>query len=194
MGRNLWFDALIYIPFHSTQCCMKYGVILDLVITALDCTMFPVKGFSLQRYSGLQGVQRSGKSQGNSIPGKSQGIDSEFCYGSGKLWKVREKSGNLERVMAMVVSWVIWNILDNILIHCWWSWWHECLGSQAPMIHWIFHWCQISWYTIFPVTIYGNYSLHMKLKGFGTPCLQICFIVIIIRAIILFLFPVGALN
>ena len=49
----------------------------------------------------------------------------EFCYGQGKLkmlWKVREKSGNFERVMAMVVSWVIWNILDNILIHCWWSW------------------------------------------------------------------------
>ena len=29
-------------------------------------------------------------------------------------------------------------------------------------------------YTIFPVTIHGNYSLHMKLKAFGTPCLQSC--------------------
>ena len=140
-----------------------------------------------------QGVQRSGKSQGNSIPGKSQGIVSKFCYGSGKIKNVGKSQGILNGwVMAMVVSWVIWNILDNILIHCWWSCWHQWLGCQALMIHWIFHWCQISWYTIFTVTIHGNYSLHMKLKGFGTPCLQSCFIVVIIRAIILFLFPAGA--
>ena len=40
-----------------------------------------------------QGVQRSGKSQGNSIPGKSQGIVRDFVMGQGKLrmlWKVRE--------------------------------------------------------------------------------------------------------
>ena len=40
MGYNLWFDTLSYILFPSTQCCVKYRVILDHVITALDCT-FP---------------------------------------------------------------------------------------------------------------------------------------------------------
>ena len=126
---------------------------------------------------------------------KVRELSGNFVMGQGKLkmlGKVWEKSGNFERFMAMVVSWVIWNILDNILIHCWWSCWHQWLRCQAPMIHWIFHWCQISWYTIFPVTLHENYSLHMKLKGFGTPCLQRCFIVAIIRAIILFLFPAGA--
>ena len=109
---------------------------------------------------------------------KVRELSGNFVVGQVKLkmlWKVREKWGNFERVMAMVVSWVIWNILDNILIHCWWSCWHQWLGCQAPMIHWIFHWCQISWYTIFPVTMHGNYSLHMKLKGFG---LQSCVIVV----------------
>ena len=41
----------------------------------------------------LQGVQRSGKSQGNSRLGKSQGKVREFCWRSGKKWilgKVRE--------------------------------------------------------------------------------------------------------
>ena len=113
----------------------------------------------------------SGQGKVREIPyqAKVRELSGNFVMGQGKwkmLWKVREKSGNLERVVAMVVSWVIWNILDNILIHCWWSCWHQWLGSQAPMIHWIFNWCQMSWYTIFPVTIHGNYSFHMKLKWF----------------------------
>ena len=37
MGYNLWFDTLIYIVLQSTGCCMKHLVILDRVITALDC-------------------------------------------------------------------------------------------------------------------------------------------------------------
>ena len=36
MGCNLWFDTLIYILLKSTQCCMKYHVILGRVKTALD--------------------------------------------------------------------------------------------------------------------------------------------------------------
>ena len=35
--RNLWFDTLIYILSQSTQCCMKYPVILDRVRSALYC-------------------------------------------------------------------------------------------------------------------------------------------------------------
>ena len=42
-----------------------------------------------------QGVQRSGKSQGNSIPGKSQGIVREFCYGSGKIKNVGKSQGKV---------------------------------------------------------------------------------------------------
>ena len=85
--------------------------------------------------------------------------------GQGKLkmlWKVREKSGNFERVMAMVVSWVIWNILDNILIHCWWSCWHQWLGCQAPMIHWIFHWCQISFVILFAKLCLNSYGTRVN--------------------------------
>ena len=50
----------------------------------------------------LQGVQRSGKSQGNSIPGKSQGIVREFCYGSGKIKNVVKSQGILNG------SWLWW--------------------------------------------------------------------------------------
>ena len=39
IGCNLWFDTLIYISIQSTQCCLKYRVILDRVITALDCSV-----------------------------------------------------------------------------------------------------------------------------------------------------------
>ena len=109
----------------------------------------------------------SGQGKVREIPyqAKVRELSGNFVMGQGKLkmWKVRETSGNFEQVMAMVVSWVIWNILDNVIIHCWWSCWHQWLGCQAPMIYWIFHWCQISWYTIFPVTIHENCSLHMKL-------------------------------
>ena len=93
-------------------------------------------------YKKRQKAKQAGKSQGNSIPGKSQGIVREFFMGQGKLkmlWKVREKSGNFERVMAMVVSWVIWNTLDNILINCWWSCWHQwqitCLVQHWQLYH-----------------------------------------------------------
>ena len=41
MGCNLQFDILIYILLHSTQCCRKYRVILDRVLTALDCILGP---------------------------------------------------------------------------------------------------------------------------------------------------------
>ena len=37
MGCNLWFDTLIYILHQSTQCCIKYRVILNRVIMWLDC-------------------------------------------------------------------------------------------------------------------------------------------------------------
>ena len=47
------------------------------------------KGYS------VQGVQRSGKSQGNSIPGKSQGIVREFCYRSGKIKNVVKSQGKV---------------------------------------------------------------------------------------------------
>ena len=40
MGCILWFDTAIYILLESTQCCMKYRVIFDRVITALDCIRF----------------------------------------------------------------------------------------------------------------------------------------------------------
>ena len=36
MACNLWFDNLIYILFQSAQCCMKYRVILDRVVMALN--------------------------------------------------------------------------------------------------------------------------------------------------------------
>ena len=36
---NLWFDTLIYILLQSTQCRIRFCVILDRVITALDCTL-----------------------------------------------------------------------------------------------------------------------------------------------------------
>ena len=76
--------------------------------------------------------------------------------------KCCEKSGNFERVMAMVVSWVIWNILDNILIHCWWSCWHQWLGCQAPMIYWIFHWCQISFVILFAKLCLNSYGTRVN--------------------------------
>ena len=50
MGCNLWFDTLIYILSQSTQCGMKYPVILDRVITALYCTMFFPELFSSYEY------------------------------------------------------------------------------------------------------------------------------------------------
>ena len=37
MGRNLWFDTVIYIMLQSTQCYIQCLVIFDRVITALDC-------------------------------------------------------------------------------------------------------------------------------------------------------------
>ena len=37
MGCNLWFDTLIYILLH--RCRIKYRVIFDHVITALDCIL-----------------------------------------------------------------------------------------------------------------------------------------------------------
>ena len=38
MVCNLWFDTLIYILLQSTQCRIRFCVIFDRVITALDCT------------------------------------------------------------------------------------------------------------------------------------------------------------
>ena len=60
----------------------------------------------------------SGQGKVREIPyqAKVRELSGNFVMGQGKLkmlWKVSEKSGNFERVMAMVVSWVIWNILDN---------------------------------------------------------------------------------
>ena len=88
---------------------------------------------SLHRVSSSQGKVRE-------IPyqAKVRELSGNFVMGQGKLkmlGKVREKSGNFERVMAMVVSWVIWNILDNILIHCWWSCWHQW-QIQCLVQHW----------------------------------------------------------
>ena len=112
-----------------------------------------------------QGVQRSGKSQEIPYQAKVRELSGNFVMGQGKLkmlWKVREKSGNFERVMAMVVSWVIWNISDNILIHCWWSCWHQWLGCQTPMIHWIFHWCQISFVILFAKLCLNSYGTRVN--------------------------------
>ena len=50
------------------------------------------------KYEYYQGVQRSGKSQGNSRPGKSQGILVKVREKKWMLEKVREKSGNLHLV------------------------------------------------------------------------------------------------
>ena len=59
-----------------------------------------VKRVHSARFLGI--VQQSGKSQGNSIPGKSQGIVREFCYGSGKIRNVGKSQGILNR------SWLWW--------------------------------------------------------------------------------------
>ena len=40
MGCNLWFDTRSYILLQSTQCCMKYCVILERVIMTLYCIQF----------------------------------------------------------------------------------------------------------------------------------------------------------
>ena len=40
MRCNLWFDTLIYILLQSTQCSRIYCVLMNRVITALDC-MYP---------------------------------------------------------------------------------------------------------------------------------------------------------
>ena len=37
MGCNLWFDTLIQILLWSTQCSIKYHVILDWVMTTVSC-------------------------------------------------------------------------------------------------------------------------------------------------------------
>ena len=144
-----------------------------------------------------QGVQWSGKSQGNSIPGKSQGIVREFCYGSGKIKNVGKSQGKVREFWTGHGYGGFMSNLKHFGQHP-----HSLLMELLASVTWmsssydsldiIFHWYQISWYTIFPVTIHGNYSLQMKMKGFGTPFLQSCFIVVIIRAIILFLFPAGA--
>ena len=54
VGCYFWFETLIDILLQSTQCCMKYRVMLDRVITALDCTILKQAWNRIQRFAEIQ--------------------------------------------------------------------------------------------------------------------------------------------
>ena len=107
MKSNFWdghtkpFSLAVY--HFYLNCLMIYGTHL------WQCHLAPtvIMKYSLWYSSWLQyydapgmhrmyqGVQRSGKSQGNSRLGKSQGKVREFCWRSGKKWILGKSQGKV---------------------------------------------------------------------------------------------------
>ena len=91
-----------------------------------------------------QGVQRSGKSQGNSRLGKSQGKVREFCWRSGKKMNIGKSQGKV-RECAFSAIWVVKNNQKS----------QNSLSLQSIQF-WRLSLCTILWSLKHPILYFDN--------------------------------------